>query len=162
MTMQRAIDGFHQDAAGDWVAELRCGHGQHVRHHPPFWPRPWVVTPEGRAEKLGHELPCVYCDRFEMPDGYAPYKRTRDFDQSSIPDALRKDHSTKPGVWGVIHVLSGRLRYVVEAPLASERILEPGVRGIVVPEVLHRVAPEGEVRFFVEFHHAGERSISGA
>jgi tellurite resistance-related uncharacterized protein len=121
-----------------------------------------VVTPEGRAEKLGHELPCVYCDRFEMPDGYAPYKRTRDFDESSIPDALRKDHSTKPGVWGVIHVLSGRLRYVVEAPLASERILEPGVRGIVVPEVLHRVAPEGEVRFFVEFHHAGERSISGA
>jgi tellurite methyltransferase len=65
---------------------------------------------------------------------------------------LRKDHSTKPGVWGVIHVLAGRLQYIVEPPLASERILDPGVVGIVVPEVLHRVIPDGEVRFFVEFH----------
>jgi hypothetical protein len=24
--------------------------------------RPWVVTPEGRAEKLGHTLPCKRCD----------------------------------------------------------------------------------------------------
>jgi tellurite resistance-related uncharacterized protein len=152
--MQRVIDGFHQDEANDWVAELSCGHGQHVRHRPPFWVWPWVLTPEGRNEKLGVELPCVNCDRFELPDGYVAYKRTREFDELSIPDALRKDHSTKPGVWGVIHVLAGRLRYVIEPPLASERILEPGILGIVVPEVLHRVTPEGEVRFFVEFHRA--------
>ncbi|MEO8841034.1 MAG: DUF3565 domain-containing protein [Kofleriaceae bacterium] len=152
--MQRSIVGFHQDEVGDWVAELRCGHGQHVRHHPPFFSRPWVVTAEGRAEKLGVELACVLCDRFELPKGHVAYKRTPDFDQLSIPSALRKDHSTKPGVWGVIHVLAGRLHYVVEAPLASERMLEPGVLGIVVPEVLHRVSPDGDVRFFVEFHHA--------
>ena len=150
--MQRAIDGFHQDEVGDWVAELRCGHGQHVHHRPPFWDRPWVLTAEGRAAKVGVELPCVLCDRFELPAGYTAYKRTPDFDQSSIPNALRKDHSTKPGVWGVIHVLAGRLQYIVEPPLASERILDPGVLGIVVPEVLHRVIPDGEVRFFVEFH----------
>ncbi|CAN5560782.1 hypothetical protein BH11MYX1_BH11MYX1_41610 [soil metagenome] len=152
--MQRSIDNFHQDQVGDWVAELRCGHGQHVRHKPPFWVRPWVLTAEGRAAKLGVELPCVLCDRFELPLGYTAYKRTPDFDQHSIPNALSKDHSTKPGVWGMIHVLSGQLRYIVEAPLASERILDPGVVGIVVPEVLHRVVPVGEVRFFVEFHRA--------
>lgn len=154
MSMLRTIDGFHQDEVGDWVAELRCGHGQHVRHRPPFWVREWVLTPEGRAEKVGLELPCVLCDRFELPAGHVPYKRTRDFDQRSIPDGLRKDHSTKPGVWGVIHVLAGRLRYIVELPLACERLLEPGVPGIVVPEVLHRVVAEGEARFFVEFHRA--------
>ena len=38
--MLRPIDGFHQDEEGHWVAELRCGHGQHVRHAPPFWQRP--------------------------------------------------------------------------------------------------------------------------
>ena len=157
--MLRAIDGFHQDEVGDWVAELRCGHGQHVRHRPPFWVREWVLTPEGRAGKVGVELPCVLCDRFELPARHGPYKRTRDFDQLSIPDGLRTDHSTKPGVWGVIHVLAGRLRYIVEPPLASERLLEPGVPGIVVPEVLHRVVPEGEVRFYVEFHR---RSIEPA
>jgi len=148
----RPIDGFHQDEHGDWVAELRCGHGQHVRHKPPFWSRPWVLTDEGRAEKLGAKLPCVLCERFEMPAGYAPYKRTADFTTASIPGGLRKDHSTKPGVWGVIHVLEGRLRYVVEPPLAREDVIEAGGHGIVVPEILHRVAPEGEVRFYVEFH----------
>lgn len=158
--MLRAIDRFHQDEVGDWVADLRCGHGQHVRHRPPFWVREWVLTPEGRAEKVGVELPCVLCDRFELPAGHAPYKRTRDFDQLSIPDGLKKDHSTKPGVWGVIHVLAGRLRYIVEPPLASERLLEPGVPGIVVPEVLHRVVPEGPARFFVEFYRASTEPAS--
>ncbi len=152
--MQRAIVGFHQDEVGDWVAELRCGHGQHVRHRPPFWVREWVQTVEGRAAKLGSELPCILCDRFELPAGHVPYKRTSELDQLSIPDGLKKDHSTKPGVWGVIHVLAGRLRYIVEPPLATERVLEPDAPGIVVPEVLHRVVPEGDVRFFVEFHRA--------
>ena len=66
--------------------------------------------------------------------------------------ALRRWNSTKPGVWGVIHVLEGRLRYVIEGPLAREHLLEPGSRGVIVPEVPHHVTPEGEVRFFVEFH----------
>lgn len=150
--MQRAITGFTQDEAGDWVATLRCGHGQHVRHRPPFWVCAWVLTAEGRAAKLGAELPCVLCDRCEMPAGYGPYKRTPEFDQDSLPAGLRKDHSTKHGVWGVIHVIAGRLRYIVEPPLARDQLLEPGVPGIVVPEVLHRVEPEGAVRFYVEFH----------
>ncbi len=149
--MQRPIDGFHVDEVGDWVAELRCGHGQHVRHKPPFWTRPWVLTDDGRASMVGAELPCVLCDRFEMPAGFVAYQRTREFDQATIPAALRADHSTKPGVWGVIHVLAGRLRYLVEPPLAGERMLEVDVPGIVVPEVLHRVMPEGDVRCFVEF-----------
>ncbi|HEY4055742.1 MAG TPA: DUF3565 domain-containing protein [Kofleriaceae bacterium] len=150
--MLRAIDGFHQDDVGDWVADLRCGHGQHVRHRPPFFMREWVVTPEGRASKLGVDLECPLCDRFELPKGYAPYKRTPTFDHASIPDGLRRDHSTKPGVWGVINVVAGRLRYIVEPPLACERVLEPTAPGIVVPDVLHRVEPDGDVTFFVEFY----------
>lgn len=154
MSVQRAIEGFHEDEEGDWVAELRCGHGQHVRHRPPFWVREWVLTPEGRAAKLGVELPCVLCDRFELPAGHVAYTRTRELDEHSIPEALAKDHSTKVGVWGVICVLAGRLRYIVEAPLACERVLEPGAPGIIVPEVLHRVVAEGAVRFFVELYRA--------
>ena len=62
-TVHRAITGFRHDDAGDWVAELACGHAQHVRHKPPFTLRPWVLTDEGRAAKLGTELDCVLCDR---------------------------------------------------------------------------------------------------
>jgi len=155
--MDRAIVGFRQDEVGDWIAELRCGHEQHVRHRPPFWHRPWVETAEGRAEKLGALLSCALCDRFELPAGYVAYKQTRELDQDTVPDGLRKNHTTKPGVWGVIHVLEGRLRYVVEPPLAREALLEPGITGIVVPEVPHRVEPEGNVRFYVELHQRGPR-----
>jgi tellurite resistance-related uncharacterized protein len=150
--LHRTVEGFRQDELGDWIAELRCGHGQHVRHKPPFWRREWVLTAEGRNAKLGAELPCVLCERFEMPAAYQPYKRTIEFTTHSIPDALKKRHSTKPGVWGVIHVLEGHLRYVIEGPLAREHLLEAGSRAVIVPEVPHHVTPESDVRFFVEFH----------
>ncbi|RXS96623.1 DUF3565 domain-containing protein [Silvibacterium dinghuense] len=55
------IHGFHQDEHGDWVAELACGHGQHVRHRPPWELRPWVSTEEGRHAQLGLILYCVRC-----------------------------------------------------------------------------------------------------
>ncbi|MBV8854825.1 MAG: DUF3565 domain-containing protein [Sinobacteraceae bacterium] len=60
--MKRAITGYHTDDAGDWVAELECGHGQHVRHNPPFVNRPWVMTEQARAEMKGESLDCKLCD----------------------------------------------------------------------------------------------------
>lgn len=59
--MLRQIVGFHQDEHGDWVADLECGHTQHVRHRPPWTNRPWVVTAEGRALHLGRLLRCKKC-----------------------------------------------------------------------------------------------------
>jgi hypothetical protein len=41
---------------GHWMAELECGHNQHVRHDPPYVERPWVITEHGRQSRLGHEL----------------------------------------------------------------------------------------------------------
>ena len=43
--MDRQIVAFRQDDVGDWVAVLACGHGQHVRHTPPLFERPWVLHP---------------------------------------------------------------------------------------------------------------------
>ena len=57
----RRIVGYHQDELGDWVAELECGHGQHVRHDPPWQVREWVTTEAGRAAHLGTTLNCVRC-----------------------------------------------------------------------------------------------------
>lgn len=60
--MKRRIVGFHQDDEGHWVADLECGHGQHVRHDPPWQNRPWVLHEATRREYLGVELNCVRCD----------------------------------------------------------------------------------------------------
>jgi Protein of unknown function (DUF3565) len=65
MGPDRRIVGFHQDAEGHWVAELECGHTQHVRHAPPWQVRPWVLTEPGRAERLGTVLPCRRCAEME-------------------------------------------------------------------------------------------------
>jgi len=54
--MEQAITGYHLDDENDWVAELVCGHFQHVRHQPPFINRPWVVNEQGRTAMLGHTL----------------------------------------------------------------------------------------------------------
>ena len=63
--MQQAIIGFHLDEEQHWVAELACGHGQHVRHTPPWQNRLWVMTEQGRKEKLGMLLDCRKCEKCE-------------------------------------------------------------------------------------------------
>ena len=59
--MQRAIIGFHQDDEGHWVADLECGHSQHMRHDPPWQDRGWVLTPEGRTRFIGVTIECRLC-----------------------------------------------------------------------------------------------------
>jgi len=65
--MDRRIIGFVQDDEGHWVAELECGHRQHMRHRPPFENRPWVTTPEGRETRLGVSVNCKTCDSLDPP-----------------------------------------------------------------------------------------------
>lgn len=60
--MKQPIIGFHCDEQGHWVAELACGHNQHVRHNPPWQNRPWVINEAGRRRHLGRTLNCKKCD----------------------------------------------------------------------------------------------------
>jgi tellurite resistance-related uncharacterized protein len=89
-----------------------------------------------------------------LPTDVAPYQRTREFTESTIPDALRRRHTTKPGVWGRIQVLEGELRYRILEPVLEEHTLTAERHGIVEPQVPHEVEPLGRVRFFVEFLRA--------
>jgi hypothetical protein len=63
--------GFERDDVGDWVALLECSHRQHVRHRPPWQERPWVLTEEGRAERVGTPLECTECDAGDEQGGDA-------------------------------------------------------------------------------------------
>lgn len=65
---ERRIVGYHRDAEEHWVAQLECGHNQHVRHNPPWQNRPWVITAEGRAAVLGSPLRCIKCVEGAPPD----------------------------------------------------------------------------------------------
>lgn len=83
----------------------------------------------------------------------APYRSSPVFSEETLPEALRREHRTKAGVWGVINVLEGRLRFTRPEP-ALETELEAGAHMIVEPEQTHFVTPVGAVRMRVDFYDA--------
>lgn len=158
--MDRRITGFHRDEASDWVADLDCGHARHVRHDPPWRERPWVASAEGRAARIGTRLDCARCDRLELPEGYAPYRRTATFDADRLPAGLRARHTAKRGVWGRLHVLEGRVAYRLHPPLERTLVIEAGGCAAIPPEVAHEVEPLGDARLYVEFHRRASTANS--
>jgi tellurite resistance-related uncharacterized protein len=95
----------------------------------------------------------------DLPADVQPYRRTAEFTEATVPQALLNAHSTKPGTWGLIHVMEGRLSYRIEDPHrpVSEIVLtSQDPPGVVEPTILHAVTPLGPVRFFVEFHRHGD------
>ena len=81
----------------------------------------------------------------------AAYRSTPIFDEITLPRALRADHRTKAGTWGVINVLSGELRLTLVDPLES-RLLSAGCPGLVLPEQTHFVTPVGAMQMRVDFY----------
>ncbi len=88
----------------------------------------------------------------QLPNTVAPYKRTPEFDEQTVPKGLLHEHQTKESVWGTIVVLEGRLEYTINEPQTEVIILDTATMGIVEPTVRHQVKPLGKVRFYVEFH----------
>jgi tellurite resistance-related uncharacterized protein len=89
----------------------------------------------------------------QLPRGLVAYRQTPVFDEKTIPAGLLREHRTRPGTWGVITIVEGHLRFRLLDP-PSEATLSPGHPGIVAPEQPHEVAPDGPVKFFVEFYRA--------
>jgi tellurite resistance-related uncharacterized protein len=90
-----------------------------------------------------------------LPLDAKAYRRTDIFTEATVPKPLLQSHTTKQGVWALIHVLEGRLIYRIRDPRrpASDAELTPETGpGIVEPTVLHEVEPLGQTRFYVDFY----------
>lgn len=92
-----------------------------------------------------------------LPSNVQVYKRTPDFTEATVPAGLLKFHQTKDGTWGRIQVTAGALLYRILEPTLEEHVLTPGQPGIVEPQVLHEVSPQGAVQFYVEFLQATKK-----
>jgi tellurite resistance-related uncharacterized protein len=149
--MRRAITGFHLDAEGEWVAELSCGHNQHVRHRPPFQVRTWVTTAEGREGRLGSPLDCPLCDRCELPDALRQVRTSPVWDEDSLPAGLRRAHRVAAGTWGRIVVEEGSLSFAAATTPPVEVMVGAGETQAIPPEVEHAVEPAAHVSFRIEF-----------
>lgn len=106
------------------------------------------VTDATRSAQAAKQNPAT------LPPGLESYRRTAVFTEATVPAALLVDHDTKPGVWGLIHVEQGRLRYTVTDPrrVSLDIILTPDLApGIVEPTIRHHVVPIDTAQFYVEF-----------
>jgi tellurite resistance-related uncharacterized protein len=87
----------------------------------------------------------------ELPADVVSYSRTPDFTPETLPKAFKSAHTTKSGVWGLIHVLDGRLSYHLEPPHEGSKLVSAGETALIPPNIPHRVAFVEGGRFFVEF-----------
>jgi tellurite resistance-related uncharacterized protein len=88
-----------------------------------------------------------------LPPNLTPYRSTPVFTAETIPAGLLRDHNTKAGVWGLIHVTAGVLLYRILETGAEHQLTPETPPGVVEPEQLHSVEPLGAVTFYVEFWH---------
>jgi tellurite resistance-related uncharacterized protein len=87
-----------------------------------------------------------------LPSSVEYYKSTPEFTETSVPAALRKDHTTAVGVWGKITVLEGSLEYCITEPSPEQHLLNSDMPGVVEPQMKHYVNITGPVRFRVDFY----------
>ena len=87
----------------------------------------------------------------QLPEHVKPYKKTPEFTQATVPKGLLNDHQTKDGVWAKIIIVEGVLKYTISEPDIETIMLDKETRGVIEPQVLHHIAPVGNVRFFIEF-----------
>eukprot|EP00026_Physarum_polycephalum_P015307 Phypoly_transcript_15951.p1 GENE.Phypoly_transcript_15951~~Phypoly_transcript_15951.p1 ORF type:complete len:162 (+),score=20.22 Phypoly_transcript_15951:263-748(+) len=89
-----------------------------------------------------------------LPSNVHNYKSTKEFDELSVPEGLKKRHKTMKDVWAQIVVLEGQLQYVIEEEPVGQFLLTPTKPGVIEPQVPHHVALEKGCRFRVDFYKA--------
>lgn len=87
-----------------------------------------------------------------------PYGASPIFDEQSLPVALRNDHRTKAGTWGLLRVLDGEVRLIFTDP-PSQHLVTPDRPAIIPPQAPHHVVPLGRMTMQVEFYR--ERPFLG-
>jgi tellurite methyltransferase len=145
------VVGFQLDDDDAWVAELDCGHRQHVRHQPPWQRRAWVQTKQGRDDMLGTLLSCPACRMPNLPADAAEYKRVGPFDTATVPKGLLSSHRLKAGSWGEIVVTVGRVLYVLEDEHDFGIMLGRNLSGVVAPERPHHIEPQPGANLYIRF-----------
>ena len=116
--------------------------------------RPGFTQDSSEAEVSGRHIPGV-----GERDRSMPYRSSPLFTAGTLPQALQREHRTKRGVWGVIRVFEGTLRYCKED--GSSDILHPGNPGLVHPDEPHHVEVVGPVSMQIDFFDHKPVGVAG-
>ncbi|WP_420145185.1 DUF1971 domain-containing protein [Sphingobium sp.] len=80
-----------------------------------------------------------------------PYRSTPLFTQDNLPQALQREHRTKIGVWGLLCVTEGSIRFVHEDG-RPPCIVTPQAPCLIEPDSPHHVELMGPVSLRVDFY----------
>ncbi len=85
-----------------------------------------------------------------LPSGLVPSGGSLIFEETTIPDALKREHALAAGHWGVLHVLEGDIRFV-DLASGEERIFSAPDLVTIQPQAPHLVIIDGLVRCRIDF-----------
>ena len=144
--MDKKIIGFHIDDEDDWVADLACGHTQHVRHNPPWTNRPWVLKEETRKPFLGTHLDCLKCNMPKMPANVYLVGSVECLDQQSLVEQYAGMQCNDKG-WIQIIVTEGELVYQLVTDKLTGYVIDADLSAVVAPDSKFFLKPKGDVLF---------------
>lgn len=106
------------------------------------------------APSLTHaDLPSRGRDRAvgsTLPTG--PYRSTPVFDETTLPQALQRTHTTKAGAWGMLCILAGSIDFVDESRGWTMHALKAGDEHPILPQAEHHLVLTGPVQLRVDFY----------
>lgn len=82
------------------------------------------------------------------------------FDEITLPDALRNEHRTKAGTWGLLRVFEGEVLLVFRDGDGPVRVTVDNP-AMIPPEAPHHVEIIGPMRMQVEFHRVPPLPLTG-
>jgi len=92
-------------------------------------------------------------EALSLPAGAACYRQIGPFDAESLPAGLRAEHRLKPGVWALLSVTAGELKFVWDDGRPDPALgLCAGDTVVVPPEVPHHVEAAGDFIIGIAFH----------
>lgn len=87
----------------------------------------------------------------DMPDDAQPYRSIGPFDKESIPKGLWRAHNLKAGVWAILTVETGSIRFCWDDEAGGNVLLHEGAQLVVPPTVPHHLEDMGAVTISLTF-----------
>ncbi|WP_088308298.1 DUF1971 domain-containing protein [Novosphingobium sp. B 225] len=106
---------------------------------------------QAKAALIADSLQLGLFFRLDPKASPQPYKITAEWDEVSLPQAIRSRHNTKPGTWGLLRVLAGSVNLMFEDPPRRVHVT-PDSPAEIPPQAWHHVEVTGPMRMLVEFY----------
>ena len=90
--------------------------------------------------------------RGELPAGSQPYRTIGPFNSATLPAGLRAEHSLKEGVWAMLKLSEGSIRFVWDDSEGSIEDLVAPAELVIPPLAVHHVEENGPFRVTIAFH----------